>query len=158
LCVQLFHTPVSAAIVLGLAASPASTAIVLKQLSDRGESDSAAGSVVTGVLLLQDVAIILAMIALPLVANPAGGGAAAILVRAGMSLGGLLVVTFLARLAMPWIVRFVFREKGREIMTLFAVVMATLGAAAASAAGWSPALGAAIAGLLLASTDVRHQL
>src|SRR4030095_5233652 len=97
------------------------------QLSDRGETDSAAGSVASGILLLQDVVIILAMLALPLVVNPAGGGVGAVLLRAGVSLGGLIVVTGLARLAMPWIVRFVFREKGRETMTLFWGGMAVVG-------------------------------
>lgn len=149
-------TPIAAAI-LGIALSPASTAIVLKQLSDRGETDSPAGLISTGILLLQDVAIILAMIVLPLFAG-ADDDWQSTTWRVGIALVGLITVTLLARTAMPWIIRFVLRDGGRETMTLFAVVIALAAAWASQAAGWSPALGAAIAGLLLASTDVRHQL
>ncbi|GMU81068.1 MAG: hypothetical protein AMXMBFR47_09390 [Planctomycetota bacterium] len=155
---QFAAVPPMAALVLGLALSPASTAIVLKQLSDRGETDSPSGSIATGILLLQDVAIILAMIVLPLFAGKGEGTWLGVTLRVGGALGGLAAVTWLARAAMPWIVRFVLRDGGRETMALFAVVMAVAGAWASEAAGWSPALGAAIVGLLLASTDVRHQL
>lgn len=47
---------------------------------------------------------------------------------------------------------------GQELITLFAVMMACGGAYAAQVAGWPPALGACIAGLLLANADIRHQL
>ncbi|MBI5864909.1 MAG: cation:proton antiporter [Planctomycetes bacterium] len=148
--------PLLAASLLGLAAAPASTAIVLKQLSDRGESESAAGGVSTGILLLQDVAAVLAMILLPVLGGI--GEKSAALGRAAMALGGLVAATVAARFLLTWLVRAVVRDAGRETMTLFAVVAASGGAWAAGAAGWSPALGAAIVGLLLASTDLRHQL
>lgn len=67
-------------------------------------------------------------------------------------------VTLLARLVMPTLIQQVFRRGGQELMTLFAVLMACGGAWLADLAGWSWALGSCIAGLLLAQTDLRHQL
>lgn len=146
------------ALILGLVLTPASTAIVLKQLSDRGELESAAGAVSTGVLLLQDVLMILLLVLLPMFSAPGGASWGPLLRTVGIALGGLVLIGIVARFAMPMLVRFVFRESSREVMTLFAVVTAITGAWLASLAGWSPALGAAVAGLVLAATDVRHQL
>ncbi len=150
--------PIAAAIVVGLVLTPASTAIVLKQLSDRGELESASGAVSTGVLLLQDVAMILLLLLLPILGAPGGAAWGPVLKTTALALGGLLLVVVAARFVMPILVRVIFRESSREVMTLFAVVTAITGAWLASAAGWSPALGAAVAGLVLAATDVRHQL
>ncbi len=156
--VWLANLPWLTSLILGLAISPTSTAIVLKQLSDRGETNSPVGNVSTGILLLQDVIVVLVLIALPLFAGSADGGWGTAATKFIAAAAGFVGVAWLARAAVPMVVRVVFREPSREVMTLFAVVMAVTGAWAAGAAGWSPALGAAIAGLLLAAADVRHQL
>lgn len=146
-----------AALVVGVAIALSSTAIVLKQLSDRGETDSAAGALVTGILLLQDIAVILLLIILPLFGR-AGAAPLAIAWKAGLALAALVGVTLLARRLVTPLVNLVFRHGGQEFMTLFAVVMACTGAWLADLANWSWALGSCIAGLLLAQTDLRHQL
>lgn len=150
--------PFGPALLLGLVFTPASTAIVLKQLSDRGELESASGAVSTGILLLQDVAMILVLLILPILGAPSGAAWVPVLKTGGLALGALVVVGIGTRHVMPSLIHIVFRDSSREIMTLFAVVTAITGAWLASAAGWSPALGAAVAGLVLATTDVRHQL
>ncbi len=158
----LWLTPFSwpTAAILGLAVALSSTAIVLKHLSDRGETETPAGGLITGVLLLQDIAVILVLILLPLLSLAASRGAhwSVYALKIGGALAGLVAVTLVARLVVPRLVNLVFRFGGREMMTLFAIVIACLGAWLASLANWSWPLGAFIAGLLLAQTDVRHQL
>ncbi len=148
----------TAALIAGVAVSLSSTAIVLKTLSDRGETDTPTGALTTGILLIQDIVVILVLIMLPLFAGQAETHWAAVAGKALITLVGLVCVTYLARLAVPWLVRQIFRQGGHELMTLFAVAMALTGAWLADLVDWSWPLGACIAGLLLAQTDLRHQL
>jgi monovalent cation:H+ antiporter-2, CPA2 family len=147
----------SVAALVGVAVSLSSTAIVLKQLSDRAEVQSTLGNIVTGILLLQDVFVILIMAALPLLAS-AGDAEADGMLSGFLTVAGLAAGVFALRWAMPYILALIFRFGGRELSTLLAVTMAGGGAWVAGHIGWSPALGACIAGLLLANADVRHQL
>lgn len=147
-----------AALIAGAAVSLSSTAIVLKTLSDRGEMDTPAGALATGILLIQDVVVILVLILLPLFAASPGGSWSLTLGKAVFAVGALVAVTLAARLALPPLVNRLFRHGGQELMTLFAVVMALTGAWLADLVDWSWPLGACIAGLLLAQTDLRHQL
>ncbi len=157
---MLLSLSTGAALIGGIAVALSSTAIVLKHLSDRGLVDTPAGSVTTGVLLLQDIAVILVLVLLPLFGQAAGSQAhwTTFVFKTLLALGGLALVTAAARLLMPVVVRLVFRHGGQELMTLFAIVMACMGAWLASLADWSWPLGSFIAGLLLAQTDLRHQL
>lgn len=148
----------TAALIVGAAVALSSTAIVLRHLSEQGTTNSPAGNIITGYLLLQDLAVIFLLIVLPLF-NSVGESSWTILpLKIGAALVGLATVVLVAHLAMPVIVRTVFRFGGGEMMTLFAIVIACSGAFLASLADWSWPLGAFIAGLLLAQSDLRHQL
>ncbi|GMU32200.1 MAG: cation:proton antiporter [Planctomycetia bacterium] len=156
---QFLHYSSSAeSLVLAAAVSLASTAIVLNQLSQQGETNSVGGTLVTGILLLQDVFVILLMLFLPLVAAGTGAGWQEATLRGVLSVAMLGVVTMIARWVVPRVLQTILRYGGRELLTLFAVVMAITGAWLAGLAGWSWALGACIAGLILSQTDLRHQL
>jgi CPA2 family monovalent cation:H+ antiporter-2 len=145
------------AAIIGVALALSSTAIVLKHLTDRGEVDTPAGGVITGILLMQDVFVLIVLLWLPMLGGGHGSGGR-VAAHVGFALAGMVATTWIARAAMPHVVNVVFRFGGQELMTLFAVLMACLGAWLAGLAGWSWALGAFIAGLLLAQTDLRHQL
>lgn len=167
-----------AALVAGAAAACSSTPIILKHLSDRGETDTPLGGITTGISLVQDIVVIVLLIFLPLLSATAdpGHGAdsvdapasavssgvgarwTAAVMRAGLALAGLAVVTVAARYVLPWLVDRLFRRTEREVLALFAVAMACMGAWLADLADWSWGLGACIAGLLLAQTELRHQL
>ena len=155
LLTPLALTPIA---ILGIAIALSSTAIVLKQMSDRGETNSTTGFITTGILLLQDVIVIILMLVLSLVASGPEPKWDQAILRGALGLGGLAAVTLAARRLLPFLLDQVIRYGGRELITLFAVLMACGGAGLAGLAGWSPALGACIAGLLLAETDQRHQL
>jgi monovalent cation:H+ antiporter-2, CPA2 family len=146
------------AFALALAITPSSVAIVLKPLADMRQTDSAMGRTITGVSLVQDIMVISLMLFLPLLAGPGEGGLAAGLLRGAASLAGLTVAAVVLRYLLPPITNSLVRVGGQELMALFAVMMACAGAWLAARAGWAPALGACIAGMLLAETDIKHQL
>jgi CPA2 family monovalent cation:H+ antiporter-2 len=148
------------ALIIGFAVSLSSTAIVLKQLSDRGETDTVAGMICTGILLLQDVAVLALMLALPVFGAAGGDGEdlhnTGILFGIGVSV--VAILSIVGRKFLSMLLVRVIAVGGRELTVLFAVFMACGGAWLAGLVGWSPALGACIAGLLLADVDARHQL
>ncbi|HNT89024.1 MAG TPA: cation:proton antiporter, partial [Candidatus Hydrogenedentes bacterium] len=146
-----------AALVLGAAVAPSSSPIALKQLSDRGEAGTSIGGVLTGMQLLQDMCVILFMVFLPLFAQGDGSRPTMSIyaIPALVLFGALLPV---GRVVLPRIIDVFVRFGGRELLALFAVLMALGGAWLASLTGWPVALGACIAGLVLASADVRHQV
>jgi CPA2 family monovalent cation:H+ antiporter-2 len=149
----------TAEIIIGCGVALSSTAIVLKVLNDRGEVHSTVGSISTGVLLLQDVAVILLMLLVPVIA-PAGAGAdiTGKLVATAVGIGQIVVIAAVARVLLPRIVRGVTEYGGHEMTALLAILVASGGAWVAERAGWPLEVGACIAGLLLAEADVRHQL
>jgi len=155
--VVLGASPIASAM-LGIAVSLSSTAIALKQLSDRGEIQTTMGNIITGILLLQDVFVILVMLVLPLLGAASDHAHSQTPMQAALAFVGAVAVVAGARYALPWVLRQLLSRGGQELTTLFAVMMAGGGAWLAALVGWSPALGACIAGFLLARADIRHQL
>jgi CPA2 family monovalent cation:H+ antiporter-2 len=153
-------TPLGGAVILGIGVALSSTAIVLKILTDRGEIRSAAGNLCTGILLLQDVFVLLVMMLLPLFAagGEEGHSSGGALPRAAIGFVALIVITVTARKILPKLLNKIIQHGGKELTVLFAVLMACGGAWAASLFGWPLALGACVAGLLLSESDMRHQL
>ncbi|MBX3178760.1 MAG: cation:proton antiporter [Candidatus Hydrogenedentes bacterium] len=154
----VFQMPVLPAILLGMAISLSSTAIVLKTLSDRDEVGTPAGQISTGNLLLQDVYVIGLMLLLPFVTREEGASLSTSIVQAGLGFLAMGAAVAAVRYALPRALDGLGRYGGPELLTLFAVFMAFGGAAFAHAIDWPPALGACAAGLLLAQADLRHQL
>jgi len=154
-----FGTQPLVACVVGGALAMSSTAIVIQQLAEQGELNRTHSRLAVGILLFQDLAFV------PLLALESAMSRSEDLfdpwvivgavVRAAIALA--LVLTFLR-----WIVRPLFHEIGRarstELFTL-AALLVSLGAAwATNAVGLSMALGAFLAGMLLAETEYRHQI
>jgi CPA2 family monovalent cation:H+ antiporter-2 len=147
-----------AAVIVGIVAALSSTAIVLKQISDRGEAETNTSTITTGILLLQDVGMILFMLVMPFFAGSESTSLRDIVTLGLIRIVGLILLIAIARIVLPRALDFVLRRGGREMMTLFAVVAACGGAWLAGLADWTWSLGSCIAGLLLARTVVRHQL
>jgi glutathione-regulated potassium-efflux system ancillary protein KefC len=148
--------PVALAASLGLALS--STAIGLAVLNERHAMPSNAGQGVLAIALFQDVAAIPILALLPLLgtraAEQAGGGwlgaAKAVAVIAALLLGGRLLL----RPALRWIAR----SKTPEIFTAASLLLVVATAALMHAVGLSMALGAFLAGVLLAESEYRREL
>ena len=146
------------ALLMGIAISLSSTAIVLKTLSDRDEIGTPAGHISTGNLLLQDVYVIVLMLLFPFFTRSGGASAGVAILQAFIGLVSMILAVVAVRMLLPKILAGLGRYGGPELLTLFAVFMAFGGAAFAGLVGWPLALGSCMAGLLLAQADQRHQL
>ncbi len=158
-------------LVLGLALSVASTVVLLRALAERGELDSVDGRIAVGWLIVEDLAMVLALVLLPAFAGPLGGSAQGMeghgaggslwpslaLTLGKVVLFGVLVLVVGKRLV-PWLLARVARTGSRELFTL-AVLATALGIAYGSAEffGVSFALGAFFAGVVLSESDLSHQ-
>jgi len=143
--------------VLGLAVSTASTVVVLRVLTDAGAVQKPEGHVVIGWLLVQDVATVLVLVLLPVVAGKDGEGPVTLATVAKSSalalakLSALVVFTaVVGRRVIPRLLGYVAKTRSRELFTLTVLVLA-LGIAVGSAElfGASMALGAFLAGLVV---------
>jgi CPA2 family monovalent cation:H+ antiporter-2 len=156
---HLLGVPWLPAVVAGGAISMSSTALLLQQLTERAELNRAHGRLAFAILLFQD----LAFVPLLALATALTGVAQHVTLLGGalaVGSGVLAVITVLA--AGRWLLRPLFHEiahsRLRELFTL-AVLLVALGAAwVCSLAGLSLALGAFLAGMMLAETEYRHQV
>ena len=159
IAVRLFcGMPWSIALLMGTSIALSSTAIALKQMSDRGEAGTSLGIVTTGILIFQDIFVIVLMVVMPLIAPGDGTAHGASLMSMALAIGLLAVALLAGRRVLPPVLAEILRYGGQELLALFAVFMACGGAWLAAHAGWPLSIGACVAGLLLASADLRHQL
>ncbi|HYD56444.1 MAG TPA: monovalent cation:proton antiporter-2 (CPA2) family protein [Burkholderiales bacterium] len=145
------------ALIAGMALSLSSTAIALQPLTERGALATQGGQAAFAILLFQDLAVIPMLALLPLLApSQASAGfdwhdfaypAAAI--AATLVLGHYLVRP---------VFRHIARTRLREVFTAFALLLVLGIALAYEAAGLSMALGAFLAGVLLAESEYRHEI
>ena len=146
------------ALVAGLVLSMSSTAIGLGVLGERNLLPTTAGQSVLSVSLFQDVAAIPILALLPLLAVRAtaahGGGARGAL----LALAVIAAVVFGGRLLLRPALRWIARSDTPEIFTAAALLLVVATAALMDAVGLSMALGAFLAGVLLAESEYRRQL
>ncbi len=149
------------ALFLGMLVSLSSTALVLKLLTDRIELQSPHGRTTTGVLLFQDlVAVPFLLLVVPLGRWARGerftaGELTAALPELLVVLAVAAFVFLFARRAIPWLLGRASRSGSREAF-LFGILLVVLGSASlASRAGGSLAVGAFLAGLMLAGSELR---
>jgi CPA2 family monovalent cation:H+ antiporter-2 len=140
---------------LGMAMALSSTAIVLKLLLERGEIDSAHGRIALGILLFQDLCVILFLVALPLLGSRPQTFSAWTVAHAALIMGTLYV--FVRHLLTP-LLRGILRTRAPELFRLTILVLVLGTAWATYEAGLSLALGAFLAGLALAESDSSHQV
>ncbi|MCI0855430.1 MAG: cation:proton antiporter [Chloroflexi bacterium] len=147
-----------AALVLGYAVAISSTMVVLKLLEDRGEIDTVHARVALGILLVQDLAVVLMVILIGATASETG----LLLAREiGFALGKavlLLAGTYLLSIwVVPWFLVRLARTGSRELF-LLGVLSIALGLAGGSfALGLSIAFGAFLAGLAVSESDYSYQ-
>jgi glutathione-regulated potassium-efflux system ancillary protein KefC len=146
-----------AAVVAGLAMALSSTAIAVQTMRERGVLGAPVGNVAFSVLLFQDIAAIPLIALVPLLAAGAktGGGGLLGVARIGGAIG---LVVLLGRYLTRPLLRIVAKTGLREVFTGFALLLVIGIALIMSAAGISMALGAFVAGILLAGSEYRHAL
>lgn len=153
-----FFSP-AGAVVAGLTLSFSSTAIALQLLKDRGELNAPHGQRALPVLLFQDIAVIPLLAAIPFLGTHAAEEPTDLVLRDGVIVAGVIAGIVLAgRYAVNPVLRLVAASGSREAFAATALFIVASTALAVSAAGVSMALGAFLAGVLLAESAYRHQI
>lgn len=146
------------AMYVALALTFSSTIIIVKLLSDKREVDSLHGRIAVGFLIVQDIVVVLVMIGLTAAGQADGdvhlGWEALEILLIGI--GMLIAVGILIRYVLPWLMPHLAHSA--ELLMLFAIALAVLGAAGAAALGFSKEVGAFLAGIAIASTPYREQI
>lgn len=151
-----FGLATGTAVFLGCVVAISSTAVVLRGLSTRGELDSPHGRLAVGILVFQDLCVVPMLLAVPILAGQESSAREIALAAATglLILAGVLVA---AGRVVPYLLTFVARTKERELFVL-TVFLGCFGIAwGLSQAGISLALGAFLAGLIVAGSEFRHQ-
>src|SRR5690606_24110863 len=154
---------------VGLVLAMSSTAIVLQTLDEKGLRQGPVGRAAFGVLLLQDLAVIPMFALLPLLAtapvvqiSDAHGASLVTHLPAWVQtlavLGAVTVVIGVGRYRVRPVFRFIARARLREIFTASALLIVIAVAALMQVVGLSPALGAFLAGVVLAESEFRREL
>ncbi len=150
-----FHS----ALVAGLALALSSTAFVLQILHERREVATRHGRAAFGVLLFQDLAVIPILAALPLLAaGEAGGSTGDAWLAVGKGVLAIVAVAIGGRYLLRFLLRIVARSRVREVFTATALFTVIGVALLMDLVGLSMALGAFLAGVLLADSEYRHEL
>nr|WP_210278917.1 MULTISPECIES: cation:proton antiporter [unclassified Rhizobium] len=167
---SLWGWSVGAGVVFGLSLAVASTVVLLKALEERNLVSSTNGRVAVGWLIVEDLAMVLALVLLPAFAGVLGGhvdagehaASGSIWLTIGMTLlkvaAFAAVAIFIGPRVVPWLLTSVARTGSRELFTLSVLAIA-LGIAfgAAEIFGVSFALGAFFAGLVMSESHLSHR-
>jgi Kef-type K+ transport system membrane component KefB len=147
------------ALYVAVALTFSSTIIIVKLLSDKRELDSLHGRIAVGFLIVQDLAVVIAMMVMSglggMGEEATGGGTLALSLLARLG-GAALLLFVLMRYVLPRIVDTLARSQ--ELLLVFAIAWGTALAAAGEYAGFSKEAGAFIAGFSLASTAYREAI
>jgi CPA2 family monovalent cation:H+ antiporter-2 len=150
----------TSALLLGLACSVASTVVLLRGLMDHGLLETAHGKVAVGWLVFEDIATVLLLVFLPLMAaGGTSGGLRTTALAVGKALLFVALMLLVGKRLVPWMLDRVVRARSREIFVVVAFTL-TVGTALASAAwfGVSLALGAFLAGVVVGESRYSHQV
>lgn len=165
-----------AALAAAMALSMSSTVVVLRVLQDRRQLHGTSGRITLAILVIQDLAAIAMLLVLPLLAQWAGTGGGGVMeaadgpthtgpfwtspvVKNGMlAILGVAAIIGVGRVVMPRLLKEAARNKAGEVLTVIAMAGAMGAAALTQLLGLNEALGAFLAGFLLAVTPYRHQL
>jgi len=152
-----FGLDLRVALIAGMALSLSSTALALQPLTERAALGSKGGQATFAILLFQDLAVIPMLAALPMLG--AEGTRAAFTWRGAALAAGVIVATLVLGhyLARP-VFRHIARMRLREIFTAFALLLVLTIALLFEWVGLSMALGAFLAGVLLADSEYRHEI
>ncbi len=156
----MFGNRVEAALVLGLVLSLSSTAVVMQLLTERQALGYPLGQAAFSILMLQDLAVVPIFILLGVLsAGSDGAGWLPMLsLTLAKSLGAVALIYLLGRRAIGPLLQMFLRQRQPEVFMALTLLI-TLGIAGlTAAAGLSLALGAFLAGLLLAETEFRHEV
>ena len=150
----------NAALTVGVALSLSATSIALQILQERGHMQQPYGKKTFSILLFQDLSVvpILALVPLLAVGNAAPKDMLEIVQALAKACAATGAIVLAGRFLLNPMFRFLSRLNSNEIMTLAALLVVLGAASLMSLVGMSMALGAFLAGILLAESNFRHEL
>ncbi|MGH7133087.1 MAG: cation:proton antiporter [Phycisphaerales bacterium] len=163
--------PGGLAVAMALAMS--STAVVVRLMAERRETHKTHGRLIFGTLIVQDLLALAALAILPLLAawagaTPKSGSEAAHasllpehwphVVKAAVAITGIATLIGVSRLLLPSLLKEAGRGSSSEVALVLSAAVALGSAIVAAGLGFSPELGAFLAGFVLATTPFKHQL
>ena len=161
---HLADVPVVGSAVIGISLALSATAIALQMLGERNDLQTPYGQRSFAILLFQDLSIVPVLAILPLLAtgvavtgmahDDSGGGIMAV----AKAVGAVAAVILIGRYGLNPFFRILARTSAREVMTASALLVVLGAALLMEEVGLSMAMGAFMAGLLLAESNFRHQL
>ena len=148
------------AIVVGAAVAMTSTTVTMRILTDRAELDTNHGRNALGISLLQDVAVVPLVLLVSTLAGSGSGWQRIADLGERLAIGGglVLAMVLVSRHAVPRLLRLVSSFRERDLPILLALTVFLLVTWSARALDLSPALGAFVAGMLLAETPFADQI
>lgn len=153
-----FGRSIGQSVFFGFLVALSSTAIVLKSYVDRNEVDAPHGRSGVGILLFQDISIVFMLLMIPVLGGQGGESTGSVLIDLGGSLLALVIIVLGAWFLLPKFLGQIVRLRSPEVF-LLTVVLLCLGMSwITSHFGMSLALGAFIAGMVLADSDYSHQV
>jgi K+:H+ antiporter len=155
---RFFGASVEVGIFYGFLLSLSSTAIVLRIYSERREIDSLPGRLASGILFFQDLCIVPMMLLLPVLGGSGRDSIFLIGWVLAKSLITLIGIVWVARKLLPWLLHQVALLRNREIFVLFVILVCFGTAWFTSEIGFSLALGALVAGLVISESELSHQI
>lgn len=150
-----------AAIIIGLCLALSSTAMVMQILQERSESGTTFGRASFAILLFQDLAVVPILILLSILGDTSSGDSnlwltvGTALLKAVITIG---LIIFIGRFLLSFLFRHVARLRNIDVFTALMLLVILATSVVTGLAGLSMALGAFLAGLLLAETEFRHQI
>ncbi len=168
---RLLGTPAAPALLLAMAGSISSTAVFVRVVTARKELRAIHGRVGLGISIAQDIITVAMLAMVPVVSRAVtgaavtSGGAAGglpnwveFLAAAAKGLGGVTVMLAAGHYVLPRLLHLVVKAGSGELMLVVSASVALMAAVGTKVLGFSPEMGALLAGLLLASTPYRYQL
>lgn len=154
-----FGNPPEVALVLGLVLSLSSTAVVMQLLSEERTLATPLGQSAFAILMLQDLAVVPLLIVVDLLARDGNQGVwAQLATTTAVSVGVVGLILWLGRKLIAPLFRTFAQSRQSEVFMALTLLVTLSIAGATAAAGLSMALGAFLAGLLLAETEYRHEV
>jgi CPA2 family monovalent cation:H+ antiporter-2 len=155
---KFFNFSTSISVVVGAALALSSTAIVLQVIAEAGRQSSQVGRLSLSVLLMQDLAVVPLLAVMPLLADKNDNIMQIIGISGLKALGVIIVITIFGRLFLRPFFSLVASVKTDEVYVTTALLIVLGAAWTTSMLGLSSAMGAFIAGILIAETEYRNKI
>lgn len=146
------------AVFVGFLVALSSTAVVLKLYAERGDLDAPHGKLVIGILLFQDFLTVPMLLLVPVLSGAIAASPLAIALRFGLGAVLVVLVFLVARYAMPRLLAAIVRTRVREAFVLGALMLCLGTGLVTESFGFSVALGAFLAGVVIAESAYSHQV